>query len=82
MANEPVRTITAATGQHRVEIIPLPAGGFRLQTYCWTEEWVPGYGKVDEYWAPVHEGLTCADTLERAEELAVETLRIHEPPGA
>ncbi len=72
---EPENTITSKCGEYRAEIVRLPVGGFTVTIFQWKEWWAPDYGKVAEGWDRVSRGLTTADTLERAEELAIEELR-------
>ena len=75
---QPDRTIPSPDGRFRAEITRRPAGGFQVTVYRWTEEHVPGYGKVAEFWERVHGHLTVTDTLENAETLAEEALRAAE----
>ena len=50
---EVVRTIASPSGLYRAEVIERPGGVFQVEVSRWTEEWVPGYGKVHEGWVPV-----------------------------
>ncbi|HEX8913321.1 MAG TPA: hypothetical protein VF796_13250 [Humisphaera sp.] len=70
----PILIIPSACGLYRAEIVRRRDGAFQVDVSRWTEEWVPEYGKVDEFWAPVRDGLTLTDTLERARERAIEKL--------
>ena len=49
--------------------------GFQMTVFRWTEEWVPGYGKVAEFWERVSRSATMADTQAHAEVLAGEEFR-------
>jgi hypothetical protein len=73
---EVVRTIASECGQYRALVLRFDNGLFRVEIERWREEWVPGYGKVDEGWSRITEGATYGDTLERATELAEEELRL------
>jgi hypothetical protein len=75
---EVVKTITSPSGLYRAEVIERPGGGFQVEVSRWAEEWVPGHGKVHEGWVPARQGLTLTDTVERAESLAAEKLRVWE----
>jgi hypothetical protein len=68
-------TILSGDGRFKVEIERRSSGALQLVAYKWTEEWVEGYGKIGEFWAPIRQGVTLTDTLERAEQLAREKLR-------
>jgi hypothetical protein len=72
--SEPVKTIASCCGQYRAEILPRN-GAFQVIVFHWTEEWVPGHGKVAEFWERISQFATLADTLERAEELVAEEFR-------
>jgi hypothetical protein len=72
---EPERIIPSACGEYRAEVIRRTGGEFQVTIFRWTEEWVPGYGKVGEFWERVSRCVTLADTLERAERLAAEEFR-------
>jgi hypothetical protein len=74
MAIEVVKCIYSTDGRHRAEIVRRPSGGFQVDVFRWNEEWVEGYGKVAEFWEQANRGVTLTDTLEHAEELAVEKL--------
>jgi hypothetical protein len=74
---ESVITIPSACGLYRAEIVRRRDGAFQVDILRWTEEWVPDYGKVDEFWEPMGEGLTLTDTLERARDRAAEKLADH-----
>ena len=76
MAREVVRIVTSANGLYRAEVVQRSTGGFQVEVSRWVEEWVPGFGKIDEGWMPVHQGLTLTDTVERAEALAAESLLV------
>jgi hypothetical protein len=76
--SELVQTILSESGRYKAEIERRPGGSFQVTVYRWTEEWVPGYGKVGEFWERVSDMVTLADTPERAEELAREDLRAGE----
>jgi hypothetical protein len=82
MARDVVRTIPSPTGQYRADIVRRPTGSFQVEILRWTEEWVPGHGKVAEVWAQVHEGTTLTDSLECAVALAHEKLVVCDPPGS
>jgi|GEM_PF-2327276 len=69
------KTIPSSCGQYRADIARRPGGGFQMTIFQWTEEWVPGYGKVAEFWERVSRMVTVADTVERAESLAAEEFR-------
>jgi len=75
MNGEIVRTIPSPSGRFRACVIRTTVGALRVEVERWTEEWVPGYGKVAEFWELATVGTTYADTIERAEELAHEALR-------
>ncbi|MBA4066229.1 MAG: hypothetical protein C0501_21440 [Isosphaera sp.] len=64
-----------------MEISRRHGGGFQLDVLRWTEEWVPGFGKVGEFREPASRTATFTDTLERAEELAEEKFRSHGTTG-
>jgi hypothetical protein len=72
MSGEVIATLTSRDGRYRAEVLKRPVGGFQVLVSRWTEEWVPDYGKVGEFWASVGRGATFTDTSERAEELARE----------
>lgn len=72
---EIVQTVTSPSGRYRAEIILRPGGGFQIEVSRWTEEWVPGYGKVYEGWMSVNQGITLTDNVERAAVLAAEKLQ-------
>jgi hypothetical protein len=57
-------------------VVRVSDGVFRVEVERWQEEWVPGYGKVAEFWSRVTEGATYTDTPDRATELAEEELRL------
>jgi hypothetical protein len=67
--------ITSACGQFRVQITPLPTGGYKFEVYRRAEEWVPGHGKVGEFWERESGSPRFADTRERVAELAEEEFR-------
>lgn len=69
------KTIASVCGRYRANIIRRPGGGFRMTVCRWTEEMVPGRGKVAEFWEPLSEMVTLADTMEIAETLAAEAFR-------
>jgi len=71
---EPLKTISSTCGRYRAEIVRR-TGCFQVKLFRWTEEWVPGYGEVAEFWEPASHFATMTDTLERAEELAAEEFR-------
>src|SRR5262245_197319 len=79
---ELVRTIYSASGQYRAEIVRRAANALQVEGFHWNEEWVEGYGKVAEFWAPVDGLATFTDCLERADALAQEKLRFFEPERA
>ncbi len=82
MAGEVVRRIPSLSGLYRAEIVRHSSGAYQVEVWHWNEEWVEGHGKVAEFWEPVSRGVTFADTVERAEELARERLVTWEPAGA
>jgi len=69
------KTIPSVCGHYRVDIVRRSKGEFQVDLLRWTEEWVPGYGKVAEFWERVSKMTTIADTMERAEALAREEFR-------
>ena len=73
---EVVRTIASACGRYRALVLRIDGGPFRVEVERWLEEWAPGYGKVGEGWSRLTQGVTYADTPERAAELAEEELRL------
>jgi hypothetical protein len=75
--NEVITTIPSLCGHYQAVVIARPQGGFQVEVWRWTVEDVPDYGKVCEGWTPVREGLTLTDSVERAEELAMEKLRMY-----
>jgi hypothetical protein len=82
MPQDIVQTIPSATGQYRADIIRRSTGSFQIEVLRWTEEWVPGHGKVGEFWEPVHQGVTLTDSLEHAVILARQKLLVWEPPSS
>jgi hypothetical protein len=75
MARDVVQTIPSACGLFRAEILRRESGGFQVMMFRWTEEVVPGYGKVAEFWEQADRSATLTDTQERAAQLAIEKLR-------
>ena len=73
-------TIVSDCGRFKVEIERRSGGSLQVTAYKWTEEWVPGYGKVAGFWEPVPQSVTITDTLELAEQLAHEKLRLFTLP--
>ena len=69
------KTILSECGKYKVNIERRSQQALEVTGYKWTEEWVEGYGKVDEFWERVSNSLTITDTLENAEKLACEVLR-------
>jgi hypothetical protein len=69
-------TIMSDCGRFKVQIERRSAGSLQVTAYKWTEEWVPGYGKVAEFWERLPQSASITDTLERAEQLAQEQLRL------
>ena len=69
------KTIASECGRYKVEIERRSDGDFQATGYKYIEEWVPGYGKVSEFWGRVPQLTTLTDTLESAEQLARELLR-------
>jgi hypothetical protein len=76
MADEVVHTILSPSGRFRALIVRKSSGALLVELERWIEEWVPGYGKVDEFWSRMNTGMTYTDTIERAEQLANEALRM------
>ena len=69
------KTITSDCGRLKAEIERRAGGSLQVTVYKWTEEWVPGYGKVAEFWETVPGLVIITDTLENAEKLAREEFR-------
>jgi hypothetical protein len=74
MKPEVMRTFNSPSGLYRAEVIRRPTGGFQVEVSRWTVESVPGHGTVHEGWTPIRDGLTLADSIERAAILAAEAL--------
>ncbi len=68
-------TIVSECGRYMAEIKRLAVSAFQISMYKWTEENVPGIGKVAEFWESVGRMATFTDTIERAENLARDELR-------
>lgn len=68
-------TIFSDCGLFKAEIERRPGGSLQVTAYKWTEEIVPGYGKVAEFWERVPQSVSITDTLANAEILAREKLR-------
>ena len=66
------KTIVSEYGRFKADIERRPGGSLQVTIYKWTEEWVPDYGKVGEFWAPLPKRFTITDTIENAERLASE----------
>jgi len=73
--NKVEATVISEDRRFKVEIERRSDGALQLVAYKWTEEWIEGYGKLGEFWAPIRQGITITDTLGRAEQLAHEKLR-------
>ena len=73
-----VETIASDSGRYRAEIRRRPDGLLQVHLLRWTEEVVPDYGKVAEFWEAVSIPITLTDDRSRACELAIELLRNHE----
>lgn len=71
-----VQTLTSPDGRHRALVVRHVDGVFRVEVERWTEEWVPGYGKLGEFWSQITRSATFADTANRAAELAGDELRL------
>jgi hypothetical protein len=68
-----VEQLSSADGKRRARIVQRAADGlFSVEL----ERLVPGEGPYEprEYWSPVRQSVTIADTLERARALAKESL--------
>jgi hypothetical protein len=70
------KRLLSACGRYAVNIDRRLGGGFQLDVFRWTEEWVPGFGKVGEFWELASRTVTVTDTLERAEALAEEKFHL------
>lgn len=75
-----VENIPSATGRYRVETRRRPDGLLQVHLLRWTEEVVPGHGKVAEFWEQVPTAASITDDLSRAVELAKELLATHDRP--
>ena len=77
MKKEVVGAYFSEDGWHKVEVVRRSDQMLEVVPASWRSELVEGEGEVKEsYWSPVQTspGKLC-DTLERAEEMAVEELR-------
>lgn len=83
MTGDVVSTLDSPSGRYRAEIVRHSTGSFCVEVLRFTEERDEDGGKIAEFWTPVNRGITCADTIERAESLAREKLAVWEPatPG-
>ncbi len=72
-----VKTIRTDCGQYEAEIEQRSETAFTIKLFKWTEEWVDGYGKVAEFWEPITRRAVFTDTLQNAELLAAEELRMY-----
>ena len=68
-----VEELSSSDGKRRARIVRRAADGLFSVEF---ERLVPGDGPYEprEYWSPVRQSVTIADTLERARELAKESL--------
>jgi hypothetical protein len=73
-------TVVSDCGRFKVEIERRSGGSSQVTAYKWTEEWIPGYGKVAEFWESVSQSVTITDTLVRADQLAREKLQLFTQP--
>jgi hypothetical protein len=70
-------TIVSDCGRYKVEIERRAANLLEIIAYKWTEEVVPGYGKIGVFWERIPQNFTFTDTLETAQKLALEKLRLY-----
>ncbi len=71
-------TYYSEDGRHRVEIVRRSDQLLEVKPASWRREFVEGYGEVSEpYWSPVQNSpVRLCDTMGRAEEMALEELRL------
>jgi hypothetical protein len=72
---EPEKVIPSTCGEYQARIEQRSGGGLQVTVFRWTEERVPGYGKIGEFWERVSRPVMIADTVERVDELAEEEFR-------
>ena len=78
MKKEVVGAYYSADGWHKVEIVRRSDRLLEVKPASWQHELVEGYGEVCEpYWSPVQTSpVMLCDTMERAQEMALEELRL------